>query len=126
MEYIICFKTKDLDQFNDIKNARYISFELTKEVKERLNKNPEDYQIIFKEIINNNMDRLNLLSQDKATLEQLREFFKGVLHDEIIKKTLSKQDTTGYAEASEIIKKSLDKIDGLFKEEKKNKVNNFE
>jgi hypothetical protein len=72
------------------------------------------------------MDRLNLLSQDKATLEQLREFFKGVLHDEIIKKTLSKQDTTGYAEASEIIKKSLDKIDGLFKEEKKNKVNNFE
>lgn len=53
MEYIICFKTKDLDQFNDIKNARYISFELTEEVKERLNKNPEDYQIIFKEIINN-------------------------------------------------------------------------
>lgn len=72
------------------------------------------------------MDRLNLLSQDKATLEQLREFFKSVLHDEIIKKTLSKQDATGYAEASEIIKKSLDKIDGLFKEEKKNKVNNFE
>jgi hypothetical protein len=72
------------------------------------------------------MDRLNLLSQDKATLEQLREFFKSVLHDEIIKKTLSKQDVTGYAEASEIIKKSLDKIDGLFKEEKKNKVNNFE
>lgn len=72
------------------------------------------------------MDRLNLLSQDKATLEQLREFTKGVLNDEIIKKTLAKQDTTGYAEASEIIKKVLDKIDGLFKEEKKNKVNNFE
>ena len=53
------------------------------------------------------MDRLTLLSQDKATLKDLRTFFESVLNDEIIKKTLAKLDTSGYAEASEIIKKSF-------------------
>lgn len=70
------------------------------------------------------MDRLTLLSQDKATLKDLRTFFESVLNDEIIKKTLAKLDTSGYAEASEIIKKSLNKIDDLYKENKKPEVNN--
>lgn len=70
------------------------------------------------------MDRLTLLSQDKATLKDLRTFFESVLNDEIIKKTLAKQDTSGYAEASEIIKKSLNKIDDLYKENKKGEVSN--
>ena len=70
------------------------------------------------------MDRLTLLSQDKATLKDLKVFFDTVLNDEIIKKTLAKQDTSGYAEASEIIKKSLNKIDDLYKENKKGEVSN--
>ena len=65
------------------------------------------------------MDRLTLLSQDKATLGDLKEFFKVVLNEEIISKTLKKEDTSGYAEASEIIKKALKKIDDLYKENKK-------
>lgn len=70
------------------------------------------------------MDRLTLLSQDKATLKDLKVFFDTVLNDEIIKKTLAKQDTSGYSEASEIIKKSLNKIDDLYKENKKGEVIN--
>lgn len=70
------------------------------------------------------MDRLTLLSQDKATLKDLRTFFESVLNDEIIKKTLSREDTSGYAEASEIIKKALNKIDDLYKENKKGDVAN--
>jgi hypothetical protein len=46
------------------------------------------------------------------------------LNEEIIKKTLAKQDTSGYAEASEIIKKSLIKIDDLYKEVKKPDMTN--
>lgn len=70
------------------------------------------------------MDRLTLLSQDKATLKDLKTFFDTVLNDEIIKKTLAKQDTSGYAEASEIIRKSLNKIDDLYQENKKQDVVN--
>jgi len=70
------------------------------------------------------MDRLTLLSQDKATLKDLKTFFDTVLNDEIIKKTLSREDTSGYAEASEIIKKALNKIDDLYKENKKGDVTN--
>lgn len=70
------------------------------------------------------MDRLTLLSQDKATLKDLKTFFDTVLNDEIIKKTLSREDTSGYAEASEIIKKALNKIDDLYKENKKGEVTN--
>jgi len=70
------------------------------------------------------MDRLTLLSQDKATLKDLKTFFDTVLNDEIIKKTLAREDTSGYAEASEIIKKALNKIDDLYKENKKGDVTN--
>jgi len=73
------------------------------------------------------MDRLTLLSQDKATLKDLKDFFELVLNDEIVKKTLAREDTSGYAEASEIIKKSLAKINDLYKEEvKKDGLNKSE
>lgn len=70
------------------------------------------------------MDKLKLLSQDKATLMALKEFFKQTLESEIVNKTLKKEDTSGYAEASEIISKSLKKIEDLSKENKKGKYIN--
>lgn len=65
------------------------------------------------------MDRLKLLSQDKATLQELKDFFKVVLNEEIITKTLKREQTTGYAEAVEIINKSLKRIDDLYREKKR-------
>lgn len=70
------------------------------------------------------MDRLIKLSQDKATLADLREYFKKTLESEIITRALKKEDVNGYAEASEIIKKALNKIDDLFKENKKSEFKN--
>ena len=52
MEYIVCFKTKDIEQFDSIKDATHTAFELTDEVKERLNNNPEDYKLFFESVIN--------------------------------------------------------------------------
>ena len=43
-----------------------------------------------------------------------RQTNKVVLNEEIISKTLKKEDKTGYAEASEIIKKALKKIAHVF------------
>lgn len=35
-----------------IKDARYTAFEITDEIKDKLNENPEEYKKYFKEIIN--------------------------------------------------------------------------
>ena len=69
------------------------------------------------------MDRLILLSQDKATLNALKEYFTQTLNSKLIKTALNKQDVTGYAEADNIIKTAMKEIDDMFKEEKK--VNNL-
>jgi len=69
------------------------------------------------------MEKLTLLSQDKATLSELRNYLNKTLETKLIQKALRKEDVSGFAEASEIIKISLDEIDKLFKIEKK--VNNI-
>lgn len=69
------------------------------------------------------MDRLILLSQDKATLNALKEYFTQTLNSKLIRTALNKQDVTGFAEADNIIKTALKEIDDMFKEEKK--VNNL-
>lgn len=45
MEYILVFRTKDVDQFTNIGNSKYIAVELDKTVKEQLLKTS------FKEIV---------------------------------------------------------------------------
>lgn len=65
------------------------------------------------------MERLIQLSHDKATIADLKEFTKKTLEAEIISKALKGESVTGYKEASDIIQKTLKKIDDLFKEEKK-------
>lgn len=73
------------------------------------------------------MENLKKLSQDKATMADLKLFFTESLHNKIIEKTLKKIDTTGYAEAMEIINKCMLDIDLLSKEKKQKKeLNNFE
>lgn len=53
------------------------------------------------------MTNLLKLAQDKATLNELREYFSLYLKDRLVTKALLKQDITGYAEANEIIKFAL-------------------
>lgn len=72
------------------------------------------------------MERLIKLSQDKATLNEIKEFAKKNLEAEIISKTLKGENTNGYKEASEIINKTIKKIDDLFKEKKVAKLNQSE
>jgi len=67
------------------------------------------------------MDRLILLSQDKATIAELRRYFTKTLHTKVIRAVLSKQDVSGFAEANEIIKVALKEIDDMYKEDPKAK-----
>lgn len=65
------------------------------------------------------MDKLILLSQDKATLQAIREYLQGTLEKKLVYKALHKEDVSGFAEANEIIKVAIDEIDSLTKVEKK-------
>lgn len=66
------------------------------------------------------MDKLVLLSQDKDTLRLLREYITNTMEQRLIKKVLAGQDVSGFKDANEIIKISLDEIDALSKKDKKN------
>ena len=66
------------------------------------------------------MDKLVLLSQDKETLRLLREYMTGTIENRLIKKVLAGQDVSGFKDAHEIIKITLDEIDALSKKDKKN------
>jgi len=73
------------------------------------------------------MDKLVLLSQDKATLQAVREYMNSTLERKLISKVLHKEDISGFADASEIIKISLDEIDALTKKETPiNRINQAE
>lgn len=61
------------------------------------------------------MDKLVLLSQDKATLQEVRNYLNSTLEKKLISQALGKEDVSGYAEASNIIKIALDEIDALTK-----------
>lgn len=65
------------------------------------------------------MEKLTLLSQDKATLTEVRNYLNRTLEIKLIHKALKKEDVSGFAEASEIIKVAMDEIDNMFKIEKK-------
>lgn len=65
------------------------------------------------------MDKLTLLSQDKATLLELKNYLNSTLERKLISKALKKEDVSGFAEASEIIKVAMNEIDNLFKDAKK-------
>lgn len=65
------------------------------------------------------MDKLTLLSQDKATLLELKNYLNSTLERKLITKALKKEDVSGFAEASEIIKVAMNEIDNLFKDAKK-------
>lgn len=73
------------------------------------------------------MDKLVLLSQDKATLEDVRQYMYKTLERKLVTKALRKEDVSGFAEAHEIIRVALDEIDALTKVEKKsNNLNQAE
>lgn len=73
------------------------------------------------------MEKLVLLSQDKATLTELRNYLQSTLEKKLIAKALRKEDVTGFAEANNIIKTAIDEIDALTKSEKKsNNINQAE
>lgn len=65
------------------------------------------------------MDKLRLLSQDKATLAEVKNYLQSTLEKKLISKALRKEDVSGFAEASEIIRVAIDEIDNMFKPEKK-------
>ena len=64
------------------------------------------------------MDKLILLSQDKATLNALRDYFISVLDEKTIKCVKLGENPAGYREAYEIVKKVLDDVNALYKENK--------
>lgn len=66
------------------------------------------------------MDKLILLSQDKETLRQLREYINKTFEQRLIKRVLAGQDVSGFKDASDIIKIAVDDIDSLSKKDKKN------
>lgn len=70
------------------------------------------------------MDKLVLLSQDKATLQALREYINSTLERKLISQALKKEDVSGFAEAHNIIKVALDEIDALTKKDNQPKVIN--
>ena len=73
------------------------------------------------------MDKLVLLSQDKATLEDVRQYMYKTLERKLVTKALRKEDVSGFAEAHDIIRVALDEIDALTKVEKKsNNLNQAE
>jgi hypothetical protein len=63
------------------------------------------------------MDKLVILSQDKATLQAVRDYLNSTLRKKLVYKALKKEDISGFADASNIIKIALDEIDGLSKKD---------
>jgi len=73
------------------------------------------------------MENLIKLSQDKATLKDLKDFIYKKMYAKIVDKVIKKEDVSGYADAKQIIKDSLEEIDSLFKDGKKSsKLNQSE
>lgn len=73
------------------------------------------------------MDILIKLSQDKNTLQALREYINSTLEKKLVKKALNKEDVSGFAEASNIIKVALDEIDSMSKKDTQiNRINQAE
>lgn len=73
------------------------------------------------------MERLTLLSKDKATLQDLSNYLHLTLEKKLIAKALRKEDVSGYAEASEIIKIAMNEIDALTEVDKvRNNINQAE
>jgi hypothetical protein len=73
------------------------------------------------------MENLVKLSQDKATLKDLKDFMYKKMYAKIVDKVIKKEDVSGYADAKQIIKDALEEIDSLFKDGKKsNKINQSE
>lgn len=69
------------------------------------------------------MERLRLLSQDKATLVELKDYLRQTLEKKLIAKAMRKEDVSGFAEANEIIKTAMEEIDNMFKVETNKKIN---
>lgn len=65
------------------------------------------------------MENLVKLSQDKATLKDLKDFIYKKMYEKIVDKVLKKEDVSGYADAKQIIKDTIEEIDSLFKDGKK-------
>lgn len=73
------------------------------------------------------MDKLILLSQDKATLQAVRDYIKSTLEKKLVAKALNKEDVSGFAEASNIIKVAIDEIEAMSKKENQiNRINQSE
>lgn len=69
------------------------------------------------------MERLRLLSQDKVTLVELKDYLRQTLEKKLIAKAMRKEDVSGFAEANEIIKTAMEEIDNMFKVETNKKIN---
>ena len=65
------------------------------------------------------MDRLNLLYNDKATLELFKEFYVGVLEEETIKRVFANESIEGISEARKLLDKVFARLDEIYKIEKK-------
>jgi len=70
------------------------------------------------------MNKLNELYNDKAMLEDLRNLFNIVIEEQAVKKVLAREDVSGIADANDIVTKAFDRLDEMFKPEKKVKQEN--
>lgn len=67
------------------------------------------------------MEALIRLAKDKTTMDAIRLFMNEKMKEKIISKVIKKEDISGYADASEVIKTALNEIEALGKEKKEPK-----
>lgn len=61
------------------------------------------------------MERLFILYQDKATLEDFKAFYIATLEAETIKRVYKKEDVSGIADARKLLDDVFNKLDDLYK-----------
>ena len=70
------------------------------------------------------MDTLKQLYNDKQGIEDLKNLFLTVLHDEAVTRVMKRENVSGIADANEIINKAFDRLDDMFKPEVSRKDSN--
>jgi hypothetical protein len=64
------------------------------------------------------MDRLHILYQDTATLDEFKNLFLDVLAQETVERAFNREDIGGIADAKELLEKVFERLDELYKPKK--------
>ena len=70
------------------------------------------------------MERLQILHQDKATLNEFKDLFIAVLQEETIARAFAREDIGGIADARELLENVFDRLDEMYSPKKVRKQPN--